>query len=103
VTHLSVVRGDGWRTPEVLVAAKQVFATHYMNGSLAITALSRNGAGAERYLTYLNRSHVDLFDGAFGGLVRRIFERRVRAEAPAVLDELRRKLEAGDPSVSTKP
>lgn len=38
-----------------------------------------------------------MLDGVFGGLVRRLIERRVRAEAPAVLNALRVRLESGDP------
>jgi hypothetical protein len=97
VTHVSVVRSDGVSAPEVLVAAKQVFATHYLTGSLALTSVSRVGDGTSRYLTYLNRSRVDLLGGAWGGLFRSILERRVRDEAPAVLDGLRQRLESGDP------
>jgi hypothetical protein len=36
---------------------------------------------------------VDVLDGTFGGLLRRMVERRVRDEAPGVLGTLRRTLE----------
>jgi hypothetical protein len=97
ITHVSVARGDGVHAPSVLIASKQVFATHYMNGSLAFTALTEGDDRTPAYLTYLNRSHVDIFDGPVGGVVRWILRRRVRDEIPKVLDELRRRLESGDP------
>jgi hypothetical protein len=80
------------------VASRQIFASHYITGSLAVTAITGGASG--RYLTYLNRSRVDILDGIFGGLVRRIAERRIREEAGDVVNGLRRRLEAGDPPVS---
>jgi hypothetical protein len=82
--------------PETVIAAKQVYASHYKNAALTLTSLvAQNGA---RYLVYVNRSHVDAFHGFFGPVVRRVVERRVRGEAPNVLAALRRRLESGEPS-----
>jgi hypothetical protein len=96
-THVNIVRGRGPEEPEVLVAGKQFFATHYVNASLGVTAMLRGQSDANHYLVYLNRSAVDLPGGMFGGLVRWFAERRVKAEAAEVLDGLRRRLESGDP------
>ena len=46
----------------------------------------------------MNRSQVDAFGGVFGGMVRRIVERRVKAEAPGVLLRLRNRLASGEPA-----
>jgi hypothetical protein len=81
--------------PETFVISKQVFATHYKNGSVSVTAVA--GSGSTQYLVYVNRSHVDVLHGVLGGLVRRVIERRVREEAPGVLNALRVRLEGGDP------
>lgn len=75
--------------------AKQVFATHYKNGAVTVTVITR--PGPERYLVYVHRSQLDVIHGIFGGLVRRMIERRVRSEAPGVLMGLRTRLERGDP------
>jgi hypothetical protein len=96
MTHVTIVRGDGIERPDVLVAAKQIYASHYMTGSLALTALVGR-EGAPRYLAYLNRSRLDLFGGVFGGVVRRIVLGRLRSEAGAIVDGLRRRLESGPP------
>ena len=98
ITHVSIFRSDDPGRPPVLVAAKQVFATHYLTASLSLTALTRPAADGRRYLLYLRRSRADVLGGTFGAMVRRIIERRVRAEAPGVLDALRRRLENGAPS-----
>ena len=95
ITHVTMTRPE--RGPDAIVASRQVYATHYMSGSLAITAIVGGRDGAPRYLAYLNRSRVDVLDGFFGGLVRRIVERRLRDEAGQLVDALRRRLEAGEP------
>ena len=86
--------------PDALVAGKQIFATHYMNGALALTAIVGGGPGSRRYLAYLNRSEVDVLGGFLGGLVRWIVERRLKSEASEVLQGLRRRIERGLPPVA---
>jgi hypothetical protein len=95
VTHLSAARFEEPHLPEAVVVARQVYASHYKNASITITALVADGP--TRYLVYVNRTHVDAFGGMFGHMVRRLVERRVRSEAPAVLQNLRQRLEAGEP------
>jgi hypothetical protein len=96
MTHVTIVRGDGVETPDALVAAKQIYGSHYMTGSLALTALVGR-EGEPRYLAYLNRSRLDLFRGVFGGVVRRIVRGRLRSEAGEVVHGLRQRLESGPP------
>ena len=94
-THVSILRGRDGDLPDALVAGRQVFATHYVNGSLSLTAIMRGPA--VNYLVYLNRSDVDVLGGFFGGLVRVVAERRLKAEASEVLQGLRQRLESGEP------
>ena len=95
ITHFSARRFADPALPEVVVVAKQVYASHYRNGSISVTALVVESG--TRYLVYLNRSHIDAFQGLFGGVIRSTVERRVRREAPGVLQNLRKRLESGDP------
>lgn len=97
VTHVSIIRSQEPGVPEALVAARQIFATHYMTGSLALTTITGGADRSPRYLMYLNRSRVDVLDGLFGGLVRRIVERRLRTEALEVVRGFRQRLETGEP------
>lgn len=100
VTHVSILRGGAdTRLPDALIAAKDVFATHYVDASLGLTAILRGAPGGPNYLCYLNRSEVDLLGGTFGGLLRYFVQRRLKAEAPAVLQALRQRLESGMPDV----
>jgi hypothetical protein len=101
INHVAVVRRDAdGGGPDAAVVSRQVFATHYISASLTVTAILGGGAGAPRYLAYLNRSRVDVLNGFFGGLVRRLMERRLREDSVQVVDELRRRLEAGEPPAS---
>jgi hypothetical protein len=97
ITHVAIARPSATPdVPEVIVAARQIYATHYMTGSLAFTVIAGSEPGG-RYLMYLNRSRVDVLGGFFGGVVRRVMERRLRNEAGNVVQTLRRRLESGLP------
>jgi len=98
ITQVSIVRARQPGEP-TLIASSQVYATHYLTASLSVTAVTRTPDGAASYLVYARRSRTDLFTGAFGGWLRRIAHKRVRAEGPGVLEGLRRRMEAGPPAV----
>jgi hypothetical protein len=91
ITHVTFARGGTGDVPSAVVVAQQVYASHYMTGALAVTTITGN-AGGPRYLMYLNRSRIDVLDGFFGGLVRRIIGGRLRTEAATVVDGLRLRL-----------
>lgn len=82
---------------EVAVVGKQIYSTHYTNGSFTLTLLLRDQSSGQHYLAYINRTDVDLIGGVFGGLARRLIERRARSEAETLLTALRQRIEAGDP------
>ena len=46
---------------------------------------------------YVNRSHVDVLSGLFGGFKRRIIEGRLKSESAELVTIVRRRLESGDP------
>jgi hypothetical protein len=98
ITHINLFKGS---SPDELtvVAAVQVYATHYVTASLSLTAIVPAPDGVTRYLVYARRSRVDVFRGMFGELLRRIVKKRLRAEGPPLLEGLRRKLESGFPSI----
>ncbi len=95
ITHLSMLPATA-DEPSIVIAT-QVFATHYLNASLSLTAIRDCTADGRRHLVYMRRSRVDVFQGTFGGFVRRMVSKRVRAEGPSVLDAFRIKLERGLP------
>jgi len=95
LTHVAIATPGSGALPEVLVASRQFYATHYLTGSLALTAIVGGADGQPRYLTYLNRSRLDVLGGLFGGLARRVIQGRLRTEATDVVEDLRRRLESG--------
>jgi hypothetical protein len=97
VTHVAMIESRDRQVGEALVARKQVYASHYLLASLSFMAISTSPDGSQRYLVYLNRSRSDVFDGLFGGFIRRTIARRLRAEAPHVLEGFRRRIETAPP------
>ncbi len=99
-THVVIARtGPGGR--DAVVAGKQVFATHYVNALLNLTAVVAGGDGSQHYLVVLNRSRVDVVHGLFGGLARMIIEHRLTSELSTILPGLARRLESGPPPPGT--
>jgi hypothetical protein len=104
ITHVGMIRSSaGGNVPAVVVAGKQIFATHYLDGSLGITMVLRNTGNDVPYLVYLNRSRVDILKGFWGGLVRRVLESRVERDAPQIVRGLRARLESGESPGLSKP
>jgi hypothetical protein len=89
VTHVSIIHGENrLELPEVLVAGKQVFATHYLNGALALTAVVGAQNGTPRFLVYLNRSRVDILGGMLGWIKRTLVEERLESETGRIFQAL---------------
>jgi hypothetical protein len=95
VTHMVVWR-DPARTDRILVAQKQLYASHYYDGSLALTAILDAPAADGRPasdLLYFNRSRGDLLKGGFGGLRQRVARDQAKTAAVQTLTTIRDVLE----------
>jgi hypothetical protein len=71
ITHVYVYVQPG----QAAIASKQIYASHYFDVSLGLTAALDDPGDASNpgmYLVYLNRSRIDLLGGFFGGLRRAI-------------------------------
>ena len=96
---LSIVHGVIYQPPSradrAFVAQKQIYTSHYYDGSLAIaTALSATENGAPlTYLVYANRSRGDMLRGGFGGLKRNVAQSQARKAAQETLGTIKRQLE----------
>ncbi len=97
MTHVTIIRPGASGRPAVLVLGKEIFATHYRNASLGLTAIVRDHVRDVSYLVYVNRSHVDVLGGVFGGLKRKVIEGRIRSESAELLTRVRDRLERGLP------
>jgi hypothetical protein len=96
---ISVVHGviyeDPARPDRVVVAQKQLYASHYYDGSLALaTLVSAPDAGPPAtYLIYANRSRGDLLKGGFGGLKSRIARDQAKKSAEQTVGTIKMVLE----------
>lgn len=94
VTHVGIVGGDPDRgEPEILVAGKQIFSTHYTNGSIGLTMLFRGKEEGPHYLVYVNRSRVDFLSGFWGPLLKALVENRFESAAAEVMKGLKERIE----------
>ena len=95
VTHL-VTWHDPARPDRAVVAQKQIYASHYYYGSLAVTLFLQDSRDAQQPVTwvvYFNRSRGDLLKGGFGGLKRRVAESMIKDSADSMLGAIKRELE----------
>ena len=93
VTHVSLYVQPG----RAVIASKQIYASHYFDASMGLTAAlddDREASDPGMYLVYLNRSRIDLLGGFFGGLRRTFLGGRLRDGMRKNLAEAVRKLES---------
>jgi hypothetical protein len=94
LNHVSVYAAGGRRG--VMIATTQIYASHYIDGAIAISALipDPSGDGSDFYWLYLNRSRVGRLGGLLGTLSRPIVQRRARAGLMKSLLQTKQRLEA---------
>jgi hypothetical protein len=97
ITHVIVykhVRGDG---TDVFIASKGIYASHYFEASLGLTALVHGpqSAPSSSYLIYLNRTRADALRGPFAGMKRTLISTSLRDGARKNMEIVRQRLEAG--------
>jgi hypothetical protein len=104
LTHVATVAAVDDSPVAYAIGSKQIYAMHYFDASLGLTLLvpDRAAAGSATYVVYLNRSRIDLFDGVFGGVARRIVASRAKGLVAEQLQRLQRVLGA-DSAAATTP
>lgn len=93
INHIAIYENSNEVGPQVFITSKQIYASHYFNSSLAITAFI-NIPGLESYLVYENRSRVDGFGGPFGSLKRGVVANKAINALSAILDQSKARLNA---------
>lgn len=78
-----------------VVMQKQLYASHYYEGSLALALAidATDGGAPATYLIYANRSRGDLLKGGFGGLKRKLAGDQARKAALQTLETIKTVLE----------
>jgi len=96
ITHVVIYPRTAQSAPQVLVASKQIYADHYFDSSLALSAFVNvpgSGASGGPYLLYTNRSRADALGGLFSGLKRSIVESEAMGSLQSILQEQKLKME----------
>jgi hypothetical protein len=99
INHILIYRRNSDAGPQVLIASKQIYANHYFNASLALTAFVRVPEGA--YLVYENRSRADNLEGPFGKIKRGVVEKKAVEGLRAILEQSKASLEASAVATNT--
>ena len=96
ITHMATAAAVDDSPVAYAIGSKQIYAMHYYDASLGLTLLvpDRTVSSPTTYVVYLNRSRIDLFDGMFGGVARRIVAGRARTLVAEQLQRLQRVLAA---------
>lgn len=96
LNHVSVHTDDG--TGRVMIVTTQIYASHYMDGSVAINTLMPDDVSSGEsafYWLYLNRSRVGRLGGLLGAISRPIVQRRARSGLMKSLLQTKQRFEAG--------
>lgn len=95
INHITIYKNEKKTGPQILIASKQIYASHYFDSSLALTAFVSNpGSSSGSYLFYENRSRADGLGGMFGKIKRGIVEDRAVDGLKAILEQSRVNLNA---------
>ena len=96
VTHVTIYRRNLGAASSLLIASKQIYASHYFDSSLGLTAFVEDRAGAPAsYLMYLNRSRADALGGNFSSMKRSLLASELRRGTEQNLRRIRQLLETG--------
>ena len=94
ITHVATAAAIDDSPVAYAIGSKQIYAMHYYDASLGLTLLvpDLTAGSPATYVIYLNRSRIDLFDGLFGGVARKIVAGKARTLVAEQLQRLQRTL-----------
>lgn len=98
VTHAIVYTPQPGGAADLMIASKQIYASHYFDGSLALTlaAVDRSVGGNQVgfYMLYANRTRSASLPPLIGGIVRRVINGRTKSGMEEQLRLTKQRLEA---------
>lgn len=95
LTHITIYKRRRPSGTDVLIASKGIYANHYFDASLGLTAFIENQSPepSRSYLIYINRSRADALRGLFAGLKRSLISGSLRDGAKKNMETIKKKLE----------
>lgn len=98
VTHAIVYTPEPGGVADLMIASKQIYASHYFDGSLALTraAVDRAAGGNQAgfYMLYANRTRSASLPPVIGGIIRRVINGRTKSGMEEQLRLTKQRLEA---------
>jgi hypothetical protein len=102
INHITIYKRNSDGGPQILIAAKQIYANHYFDASLALTAfVSVPGSNPGSYLVYENRSRADGLEGPFGKLKRGVVEKKALEGLRGILEHSKASLDGSPLNAAT--
>ena len=89
ITDVATYRADINGVPRVLVLSKQIYANHYFDSSLSLTAAIGDHTGTKSDLLYVNYSRSGALASSFSKFKHRIVERRATEDLKGLLGQTR--------------
>lgn len=97
ITQVIIYKRTIGNITEVLIASKQLYASHYFEGSLGLTVFVEGNQGpatSGSYLVYLNRSRADALQGWFLSMKRSLIGGRIREGMAKNLNLVKKRIES---------
>ena len=89
ITDVATYRSDVDGVPRVLVLSKQIYANHYLDSSLSLTAAIGDQARTKSDLLYVNHSRSGALANSFSKFKHRIVEGRATEDLKGLLAQTR--------------
>lgn len=96
LTHVTIYKRTRGAVSSVLIATKQIYANHYYDASLGLTAFVDVPAASAAYLMYLNRTRIDALRGWLARANRSMIENGLLSGMEKNLRVIKRKLEPAE-------
>ncbi|MCM3871492.1 MAG: hypothetical protein ND895_12485 [Pyrinomonadaceae bacterium] len=106
ITHVATYTRPAGGVPQILVVSKQLYANHYFDSGLALTALISipiTGTTSDSYLLYTNRSRSDALAGPFSKLKRNLVEGEALTNLNAMMLQTQLNLQPGSIQADSSP
>ena len=95
INYIVIYKQEHTTDPQILVVSKQIYANHYFDASLAVTAFGNNSnESSGSYMFYENRSRIDGLTGVFGKLKRGVIEDQAVDNLTTILEKSKASLSA---------
>jgi hypothetical protein len=97
ITHVIIYKQARPGGNNVFIASKGIYASHYFEASLGLTALVHGPQSdpSHSYLIYLNRTRADALRGPLSGMKRSLISSSLRDGARKNMEMVRQRLESG--------